>query len=533
MLLCAALTSAFLVGCESAPPPGTIGSIEGFAGAVAADEPRAALIARDTLSAGGNAADAAVALYFALSVTLPSTAGLGGGGTCLIHDPTGAQPQGRQTVALDFLPRPTPDGRVAVPGNVRGMAALHARYGRLRWEQLLSPAENLARFGTPVSRALAREITTAGEKLLRDPEVRRIFAGPGGALIAEGDVFRQVELAAVLAQIRLKGAGALYTDQLAARLAEAAQSIGAPLTPEALRGAAPAFRDTTRIGFGNHSLHVSQPPAAGGVVTAALLQMLTEGHAIESVPAEERAHLFAEASARAFIDRDRWMAEDGSSREPAAALVSLERAESLMDGYKADVATAGADAGATSAQMGSPPENPWATGFVVVDNAGAAVACNITMNDLFGSGRMAPGTGIILAPAPRERPGSIALGPMIMANEQTGRVFYAAAASGGPTAPTAMAGVFLRAAVEGQSLETAIEAKRLHHNGVPDIVFHEAGESDETLTALTQRKHTVREAGILGRVNAVWCPGGLPTRPETCEARSDPRANGLATILAE
>ncbi|WP_162913338.1 gamma-glutamyltransferase [Rhodospirillaceae bacterium SYSU D60014] len=522
-----------LAGCESAPPPGAIGSVEGFAGAIAADEPRAVLIARDTLSAGGTAADAAVALYFALSVTLPSTAGLGGGGVCLIHDPTDVQPEGGQTVALDFLPRPAPNsstygGSVALPGNVRGMAALHARYGRLRWEQLLSPAENLARFGTPVSRALAREVATAGDKLLHDSEVRRIFTGPNGSLITEGDRFRQVELAAVLAQIRLKGAGAFYTDQLALRLSEAAQSIGAPLPLEALRGAVPEFRDTVRVAFDDHLLHVAPPPAAGGAVTAALVLMLTRGREINEVPAEERAHLFAEASARAFIDRDRWMAPDGGIDEAAATPVSVERAEALMQGYEADAATAGAQQG-----KGSPPENPWATGFVVVDKDGGAVACNVTMNDLFGSGRMAPGTGIILAPAPSERPGSIALGPAIMANAQTGRLFYAAGASGGPTASTAMANLFLRVAVEDQPLEAAIEAKRLHHNGFPDIVFHEAGESDETLSALRRRNHSVREAGILGRVNAIWCPGGLPTRPETCQAQSDPRANGLATILAE
>src|SRR3546814_9738267 len=82
-----------LVGCsksdgiQSPAAPGQIDYLKGFVGGVAADEPRAALVARDILSAGGSAADAAAAAALTYAVTYPSGGGLGSGGVCVVGDP--------------------------------------------------------------------------------------------------------------------------------------------------------------------------------------------------------------------------------------------------------------------------------------------------------------------------------------------------------------------------------------------------------------------------------------------------------------
>ena len=147
--------STLLLGACDQREPGVFAPVEGFAGVVTGDEPRAVLIGREVLGNGGTAVDAAVAMYFAMAVTLPSRVGLGGGGVCVLF-----QGQDRRGHAIEFLPRAAPSGGM-VPSGMRAMAALHARYGALRWEQLLAPAESLARFGHAVSRSFERDLVAA------------------------------------------------------------------------------------------------------------------------------------------------------------------------------------------------------------------------------------------------------------------------------------------------------------------------------------------------------------------------------------
>ncbi|MBV8589522.1 MAG: gamma-glutamyltransferase, partial [Acetobacteraceae bacterium] len=135
------------------------------------------------LSRGGDAADAAVAIGFALGVTLPSRAGLGGGGACLAYNPASDSVNKGLPEAVLFLPGATSgaggDRPAAIPMVARGLFALHARYGRRPFETLISPAEQLARFGVPASRALVRDFQVVAAPLLQDPSARQVFAPNG------------------------------------------------------------------------------------------------------------------------------------------------------------------------------------------------------------------------------------------------------------------------------------------------------------------------------------------------------------------
>jgi len=518
----ALVAAAFLaVACSGGEEELEIGLGENFAGAVAADEPRAALIGRDVLAKGGTAADAAVAMYFTMGVTLPSRAGLGGGGTCLVVD------QRRQgAVVLEFLPKSGALGGV-VPRGPRAMAALHARHGNSRWEMLLSPAESLARLGHPVSRAFARDLARGVAVIRADPALSGIFRTKSGALLREGDAFTQVELAVFLAGIRSQGAGYLHNGPAGEQLVQASISAGQPLTRADLRDSVPRLAEAVQVDFIWRTLYFSLPPAANGLLAAQLWQMLNEVEDYDDGDEEERAHLFVEASMRAFGDRADWLTASGESRTEPPDLLDEKRLERLLANYDQSRHTPAAD---LSPQPQPRPENPDGASFVVGDRWGNTVACGLTMNGLFGAGRMAAGSGLVLAAAPvGDADGT--LSPSLAILGSKGDAHLAVAASGGAAAPTALVRVLLEALVKDRPLAEAIAAPRLHHGGSPDAVFFESTAAPAVLEALRSRGHVLRRSEALGRVNLFFCPGGLTVRDQECAATSDPRGWGLGTLV--
>ncbi len=521
----AVLAAVAVGGCgASRPPVGEVGNVVGFAGAVAADEPRAVLVARDVLSSGGTAADAAVALAFTMAVTNPSSAGLGGGGVCLVHDH-----KGKKTEALEFFAGsdalgPKTTRATAVPAMPRGMYALHSRYGRLRWESLLVPAENLARQGETVSRSLATDLSMVAGPLLEDPEARKVLGHSDGSALKEGERIVQLDLAAMIGRVRSQGPGSLYVGSDARILVEAVAAAGGSLTLDGLRKTTPRWTETLQVRVDNTTAHFAPPPAAGGMAGQAWA-MLNEDEAYRKADADVRDNLLVETAVRAVADRGRWMQPGGASSVAPAELVGKERIASLRAGMDPRRHVP------VPAQGAAFTENPAAAGFVVADAEGSAVACTLTMNNQFGAGRIAPGTGILLAAAahPAGR-GPYALAPMLLVKHNVNEVLFAATASGGGAAVPALMGVAAQTVLGGGALADAVAAPRAYAHLWTDAVYVEQTNDKTLAERLEKMGHRLGAVNALGRVNAISCPEGLPPKPDLCRVATDPRGSGYAVI---
>ncbi|HEV8388609.1 MAG TPA: gamma-glutamyltransferase, partial [Dongiaceae bacterium] len=409
-------------------------------------------------------------------------------------------------------------------GSTRGMAALSARYGKLQWAQLVAPAESIAQTGEAASRALVHDVSLAEKKLRADPQMAALFTRADGSMLGEGDNLRQPELAGVLGQIRAKGQNELYSGVLGQQLVASAQAIGAPLTIEDMRGFQAKFYKPLEIKWGDQSIFLPQPPAAGGVAVAQMLK------ALDAADDKNRAAFLADASMRLTADRAQWMDGFGDSKEPADTLVSDQHVAQVMQGHQSGRATAAASLPFPPQRV---PENPFAASIVALDKDGLGIACNFTMNALFGAGRIAQGTGIILAPAPSDRGfGFSALAPMIMANDNNGELYYVSAGSGGLAGALAEAELLYAVTEERVPLEAAMVRSRVYHGADPDVAYFDVSGDDNPSSALAAAGYQAEQREALGRVNSIFCPRGTPTDPDSCQLRNDYRGNGLATLVS-
>ncbi len=497
--------SALGLGGKDEGVPGVVGSVRGFLGGAAADEPRAALAARDILSAGGSAADAAAAAALTLSVTYSGQMPLGGGGLCMVASGTGRL----RTVETVSFPAVAarPDSVVATPGLPRGLFAMQARYGRLRWEQVVAPAENLARGGTTATRALAIDIARHWDVVSADPALAAIFSRDGQAL-TEGQPLAQPLLGTVLGALRQRGPGELHQGVAAHQIARAAQAAGIDLRFEDLAAGVPQILPAFNIG-GTPDFYVAAAPAVGSLATAQLYGALADRW--RATPADQRAGLMLATASAASRDRSEWLGPELANRIALGDALAPARLRAL-------------------AGVGGPwapePDTAAGTALSVIDRNGMAVACSFTGLQAFGIGRLPQGIGFLLAPAPTAENSATRWLTAAIALRGRQSVVFAGAASGGVAAPFALSQAALGVLAGELALDRAMDLARAAP--LPDGRIGVDGLG--LVPALAARGYRAAEvAGGIGRVQAIYCAEGASEKPDSCRIETDRRGAGFAT----
>jgi gamma-glutamyltranspeptidase/glutathione hydrolase len=325
------LIGAFLIVAGPAwgdDPAAPTGSATRFM--VASAHPEASQAGYDVLAAGGSAADAAVAVQMVLNVVEPQHSGIGGGGFALYWNAATAELaslDGRETApaaatpdywlgpdgeAIEFYDAVLGGRSVGVPGTLKLMEALHARYGRLPWSELFAPAIALAEDGFPVSPRLAAAIAEAQETGLdRFPATRSLYFHQDGSPLAEGETLRNPDLARTLRLLAAEGTEPFYAGAIARDIVAAVRTETNPgvMTLEDLLAYEVEERPPVCMEYRGWQVCGMGPPSSGALTVGQMLGMLSAFDLAALGPSPEATHLFLEAGKLAFADRGLYMAD--------------------------------------------------------------------------------------------------------------------------------------------------------------------------------------------------------------------------------
>ncbi len=380
-------------------------------GMVVSQNELASEVGQQILAAGGNAVDAAVAVGFALAVTLPRAGNLGGSGFMLIYDA-----ESQASSALDFrsiAPANAAlkdflddDGSIlwndltfgakaaAVPGTVAGLETAWKLYGSLPWEQLLQPAIALARDGFIVSDDLAFALDVSLNVLSKYPSSMAVYSKDGISPFRPGDLIRQADLQWSLQQINDHGATAFYSGAIADKIIGYMAQAGGYISAVDLGSYKVQSREPISTSYRGYTVITMPPSSAGGI---ALLQMLNvlENFDIGKLPqgSANSLHLLAETMKRVNANRRRGIGDTDFVNVPIEGMLSealTKDIANLIDLRRAASVT-------TIMPMDANPyESQDTTHYSIVDAEGNGVAVTYTLGYSFGSGLVIPGTGILM-----------------------------------------------------------------------------------------------------------------------------------------
>jgi gamma-glutamyltranspeptidase/glutathione hydrolase len=529
-------------------------------GIVVTAEERASKVGQQILEQGGNAIDAAVAVQFALAVTMPRAGNIGGGGFMIVHlqDGTSRALDFRETAPLDasedmfmrngeYVPKLSRQGGLAsgVPGVVDGMIKALGRYGRLPLEAVLRPAINIARKGYPLSWTQAKELNDDAEAFEQYQGSAKYFLPKSRNKWHEGDMFVQKDLANTLERIANRGRAGFYSGKTADLIVREMQRQGGLISYEDLQEYESVWRDPVTASFQGYDLHIMPPPSSGSIAIHQMLEMLGP-YDLKNLGfnSARYVHLVTETMRRAFADRAYFLGDPDFVDIPRQKLMSNKYNKNRMQSFSWKQATSSDEL--DHGDIPSFEESTETTHFSIVDKDGNAVSVTTTINGYYGSKVAVDGAGFFLnnemddftaepgepnmfgliqGQANAVEPGKrmlSSMSPTIVTKDGDARMVLGAA--GGPRIITATLQSFLNMTVFGMDPQQAISAPRFHHQWMPDKLYYEEfGLSPDTREKLLQMGHNLTPTSSVGRAHNIFVDeDGLKY------GAPDPRGDGSA-----
>jgi gamma-glutamyltranspeptidase/glutathione hydrolase len=490
------IVSALLLSCGGSDlgagfvqvPHKTAAQVAHGVAGVSSAHPLASQAGVELLRQGGNAADAAVATAFALTVVENSMNGLGGRMQILLRDASGemhgidAQTALGSTYSAPLLiPAFSGVEIIGVPGVVAGLLKLHDEHGSRPLAEVMAPAIRLANEGYHILPGEVTRHSRVEEEIRADETLAAVYLDDQQLIRTAGDLFQQHDLGNTLQTIAQGGSDAFYRGDIARKIAQDLQSRGGSVTYEDL--ATYEARDATLVRTVYRGFEVvgTTAPANGTAVVAALnvLSHFDMGALTDT----EWARIISQTMAQVM----QATVMDDPNDENYKSTISDEQVQKYLHEIRAPVAHAVRDTprrkftlpDVQSAAM-QVSQVDWSgvsngnfshhtTHHVAADQNGMVVTMTQTLGPNFGSKIMTPGLGFLHAQTggmpgwiadigPGDRPRT-SIAPTIILKD--GKPVMALGAAGGLLIPPAIVQVISRVIDQGYSLAEAIAAPRI------------------------------------------------------------------------
>jgi gamma-glutamyltranspeptidase / glutathione hydrolase len=498
-------------------------------GMVVSADPFASKVGCEILKKGGNAIDAAVATGFALAVTHPQAGNIGGGGFMVIRLANGesltidfrekAPAKAFRDMFLDKNGNYDPDkariGYLAsgVPGTVAGLIMAHKKYGKLKFEEVITPAINLAEKGFPLNYRLANYIEHTIAEFTNFPSSMKIFTN-NGVPYKEGDNFIQKDLANTLKRILKDGEEGFYSGETAKLIVKEMQKGSGLITLEDLKNYRAVIRKPVVGTYRGYEVISMGSPSSGGILLIHLLNIL-EGFPIEEWGwnSSKTIHYCVEAMKRAYADRAEFLGDGDFVKFPLDRLLSKEYAQKRRKEINPDSATPSKNISFGKQDLHESNET---THYSVIDSSGNAVSVTYTLNGGFGNYVVVDGAGFLLNNEMDDfssKPGSpnmfgligsyanaiepnkrmlSSMTPTILVKDN--KPVLVIGSPGGSTIITTVLQVIMNVIDHKMNIQEAVDAYRFHNQLFPDHINYERlGFSKDVIINLEKMGYKLNE----------------------------------------